>query len=125
MNVYSGCTAVGTVWQAYCGPDHKCVSPCCQVVEADIFSAESLKPHFKGQDAVMSCLGFPASFLYGVTGYTLSMRAAVSAMREVRVNRIITMTSWYTDRKSDEEFCLSVCLSDLITVYGNQQTDMV
>lgn len=70
-----------------------------QVVEADIFSEDSLKPHFKGQDAVLSCLGFPISFLYGVTGYTQSMKAALNAMREVKVNRIITMTSWYTDRK--------------------------
>lgn len=70
-----------------------------QVVEANIFSKDSLKPHFEGQDAVMSCLGFPPSFFYGVTGYTESMTATLDAMREVRVNRVITMTSWYTDRK--------------------------
>ncbi|XP_076006977.1 flavin reductase (NADPH)-like [Genypterus blacodes] len=71
-----------------------------KVVEADIFSADALKAHFKGQDAVMSCLGFPASFFSGVTGYTSSMRAVVSAMREVGVPRIITMTSWYTEPNS-------------------------
>ncbi|MEQ2186185.1 hypothetical protein GOODEAATRI_026132, partial [Goodea atripinnis] len=69
------------------------------VVTADIFSADSLKPHFKDQDVVMSCLGFPASFFSGVTGYTASMAAVVGAMRDARVNRIITMTSWYTERK--------------------------
>ncbi len=69
-----------------------------QVVEADIFSEDSLKPHFKGQDAVLSCLASDL-ILYGVTGYTQSMKAALTAMREVKVNRIITMTSWYTDRK--------------------------
>lgn len=69
------------------------------MVEGDIFSEDSLKPHFKGQDAVLSCLGFPISFFYGVTGYTQSMTAALNAMRDVKVNRIITMTSWYTDRK--------------------------
>lgn len=69
------------------------------MVEADIFSAGSLKAHFKGQDVIMSCLGFPASIFSGVTGYTLSMNAVISAMREARVNRIITMTSWYTERK--------------------------
>lgn len=72
---------------------------CLQVVEADIFSADSLQPHFQGQDVVMSCLGFPASLFSGVTGYTLSMRAVVSAMRTARVSRLITMTSWYTERK--------------------------
>ena len=30
-----------------------------QVVEADIFSVDSLKEHLSGQDAVLSCLGFP------------------------------------------------------------------
>ncbi|XP_006790107.1 uncharacterized protein At2g34460, chloroplastic-like [Neolamprologus brichardi] len=71
-----------------------------KVVTADIFSADSLETHFKDQDVVMSCLGFPASFFTGVTGYTRSMTAMVSAMQEARVNRIITMTSWYTEPNS-------------------------
>lgn len=71
-----------------------------KVVTANIFSADSLKPHFKGQDVIMSCLGFPASFLSGVTGYSRSMHAMVGAMQEARVNRVITMTSWYTDPNS-------------------------
>lgn len=71
-----------------------------KVVEADIFSADSLKTHFKGQDVIMSCLGFPASIFSAVTGYTLSMDAMISAMREARVNRIIIMTSWYTEPNS-------------------------
>uniref|UniRef100_A0AAQ4P188 NAD(P)-binding domain-containing protein n=1 Tax=Gasterosteus aculeatus aculeatus TaxID=481459 RepID=A0AAQ4P188_GASAC len=64
-----------------------------KVVEADIFSEDSLKPHFSGQDVVMSCLGFPPSFFSPVTGYSRSMNSVVGAMREARVNRIITMTS--------------------------------
>ncbi|XP_004072091.1 flavin reductase (NADPH) [Oryzias latipes] len=71
-----------------------------KVVKADIFAAESLKDHFKDQDVVMSCLGFPASFFSGVTGYTMSMAAVVSAMREARVSRLIAMTSWYTEPNS-------------------------
>nr|XP_019954570.1 PREDICTED: flavin reductase (NADPH)-like [Paralichthys olivaceus]XP_019954571.1 PREDICTED: flavin reductase (NADPH)-like [Paralichthys olivaceus] len=71
-----------------------------KVVEADIFSADSLKSHFRGQDVIMSCLGFPTSFFSAVSGYTLSMKAMISAMREARVNRIITMTSWYTEPNS-------------------------
>ncbi|XP_030593902.1 uncharacterized protein At2g34460, chloroplastic-like [Archocentrus centrarchus] len=71
-----------------------------KVVTANIFSADNLKTHFKGQDAIMSCLGFPASFFSGVTGYTQSMTAMVSAMREAQVNRMITMTSWYTEPNS-------------------------
>ncbi|XP_026177560.1 uncharacterized protein At2g34460, chloroplastic-like [Mastacembelus armatus] len=71
-----------------------------KVVEADIFSADSLKTHFKGQDVIMSCLGFPKSLFSAVTGYTLSMSAMISAMRETQVNRLITMTSWYTESNS-------------------------
>ncbi|XP_028313466.1 flavin reductase (NADPH)-like [Gouania willdenowi] len=71
-----------------------------KVVSADIFSADSLKTHFKGQDVIFSCLGFSTSFFSAVTGYTLSMNAITSAMQQARVNRIITMTSWYTDPNS-------------------------
>ncbi|XP_029294973.1 flavin reductase (NADPH)-like [Cottoperca gobio] len=71
-----------------------------KVVEADIFSADSLTTHFKGQDVIMSCLGFSFSFFSTVTGYTLSMNSMISAMREARVNKIITMTSWYTEPNS-------------------------
>ncbi|XP_057688174.1 flavin reductase (NADPH)-like isoform X2 [Corythoichthys intestinalis] len=71
-----------------------------QVVKADIFSMDSLKTHFKGTDVVVSCLGFSTSFFSSVTGYTDSMRAMIGAMREARVNKVITMTSWYTDPNS-------------------------
>ncbi|XP_059192454.1 flavin reductase (NADPH)-like [Centropristis striata] len=71
-----------------------------KVVEADIFSADSLKSHFKGQDVIMSCLGFPVTFFSTVTGYSTSMSSMISAMREARVNKIITMTSWYTEPNS-------------------------
>ncbi|XP_031705264.1 flavin reductase (NADPH)-like isoform X1 [Anarrhichthys ocellatus] len=71
-----------------------------KVVEADIFSSDSLTAHFRGQDVILSCLGFPASFFSPVTGYSLSMNSMVSAMREAQVNRIITMTSWYTEPNS-------------------------
>lgn len=71
-----------------------------KVVEADIFSADSLKVHFKGQDVILSCLGFPISFFSAVTGYSLSMSSVVAAMREARVNRIIIMTSWFTEPES-------------------------
>lgn len=102
--------------------------PVCffQVVEADIFSANSLKAHFKGQDVIMSCLGFPTSMLSAVTGYSQSMSAVISAMREARVNRIVTMTSWYTERKCCcsvphrgffSDLALSALLCTLLYVY--------
>ncbi|XP_060763016.1 uncharacterized protein YwnB-like isoform X3 [Neoarius graeffei] len=87
-----------------------------KVVEGNIFSEDSLKPHFTGHDAVMSCLGFPPSFFSGVTGYTRSMTATLNAMREVKVNRIIAMTSWYTDPNSGTRasFCIRFMLLPVI-----------
>ncbi|KAG8454365.1 hypothetical protein GDO86_000841 [Hymenochirus boettgeri] len=70
--------------------------PLLKVVEANVFSSESLVEHFKGQDAVMSCLGFPYKLFSSISGYTASMTAIVTAMRQSGVNRIVTMTSWYT-----------------------------
>uniref|UniRef100_A0A672Q7G9 NAD(P)-binding domain-containing protein n=1 Tax=Sinocyclocheilus grahami TaxID=75366 RepID=A0A672Q7G9_SINGR len=97
-----------------------------KVVEADIFSEDSLKLHFKGQDAVLSCLGFPISFFYGVTGYTQSMKAALNAMREVKVNRIITMTSWYTDPNSgsNSSFLIRFMLLPMIRSVLNNMYEM-
>ncbi|MEE6460108.1 hypothetical protein FKM82_000862 [Ascaphus truei] len=67
-----------------------------KVVEANIFSSESLSESFQGQDAVISCLGFPYKLFSSVTGYTDSMAAIVTAMHQTGVNRMVTMTSWYT-----------------------------
>ncbi|XP_016361256.1 uncharacterized protein YwnB-like [Sinocyclocheilus anshuiensis] len=97
-----------------------------KVVEADIFSEHSLKLHFKGQDAVLSCLGFPISFVYGVTGYTQSMKAALNAMHEVKVNQIITMTSWYTDPNSgsNSSFPIRFMLLPMIRSVLNNMYEM-
>ncbi|OCU00144.1 uncharacterized protein At2g34460, chloroplastic [Xenopus laevis] len=67
-----------------------------KVLETNIFSSESLEEHFKGQDAVMSCLGFQYKLFSSISGYTDSMKAVATAMRQAGVNRMVTMTSWYT-----------------------------
>uniref|UniRef100_A0A8C5ABL3 Flavin reductase (NADPH)-like n=1 Tax=Gadus morhua TaxID=8049 RepID=A0A8C5ABL3_GADMO len=71
-----------------------------KVVQADVFSADSLRTPFQEQDAVVSCLGFPPSPWWGVTGYTRSLGAVLSAMRDARVGRLVAMTSWYTQPDS-------------------------
>ncbi|XP_069486618.1 flavin reductase (NADPH)-like [Ambystoma mexicanum] len=71
-----------------------------KVVEANVFSAESLTEHFQDQDAIVSCLGFPYKLLSAISGYTDSMTAIVTAMRQAKVNRLVAMTSWYTDSNS-------------------------
>ncbi|XP_068167918.1 flavin reductase (NADPH)-like [Antennarius striatus] len=97
-----------------------------KVVEADIFSADSLKTHYIGHDVIMSCLGFPTSFFSPVTGYTLSMKATISAMREARVNRIITMTAWYTEPNSGQQspFLIRWLLLPMIRSVLNNMLEM-
>lgn len=97
-----------------------------KVVEANIFSADSLKDHFIGQDAVLSCLGFPYSFWSAVTGYTMSMNAMVNAMREAKVNRLITMTSWYTEPNSGAQspFFIRFMLLPIIRSVLNNMFEM-
>ncbi|XP_030420783.1 uncharacterized protein At2g34460, chloroplastic-like [Gopherus evgoodei] len=79
-----------------------------KVVEANVFSAEQLSGHFQGQDAVISCLGFPYKIFSAISGYTDSMEAIVAAMRLAKVNRVITMTSWYTSPESGQSAPLMV-----------------
>ncbi|XP_068616923.1 flavin reductase (NADPH)-like [Brachionichthys hirsutus] len=97
-----------------------------KVVEADVFSADSLKAHFKGQDVIMSCLGFPTSFFSPVTGYTLSMKAVIGAMREAQVSRIVTMTAWYTEPSSgvNSSFLIRFFLLPLIRSVLNNMLEM-
>lgn len=71
-----------------------------KVVQADIFSTDSLAEHFNEQDVVMSCLGFQISIFSQVTQYTESMKAITASMRLAKVKRIIAMTSWYTQTES-------------------------
>lgn len=73
-----------------------------KVVEADIFSSDQLSEHFQGQDAVLSCLGFPYKIFSSISGYTDSMKAITAAARQCKVKSIIAMTSWYTAPESGQ-----------------------
>uniref|UniRef100_A0A8D0C6Z3 NAD(P)-binding domain-containing protein n=1 Tax=Salvator merianae TaxID=96440 RepID=A0A8D0C6Z3_SALMN len=73
-----------------------------KVVEANIFSAEQLSEHFQGQDAIISCLGFPFKIFSTISGYTDSMKAITAAARQCKVKHIIAMTSWYTAPESGQ-----------------------
>ncbi|XP_072921379.1 flavin reductase (NADPH) [Hemitrygon akajei] len=97
-----------------------------QVVEANIFSLDSLAKHFNEQDAVLSCLGFPISVFSQITGYTESMKAIVAAMRLAKVNRIIVMTSWYTQTESSEKasFMVRWMLIPMIRTLLNNMYEM-
>ncbi|XP_014372631.1 uncharacterized protein At2g34460, chloroplastic-like [Alligator sinensis] len=80
-----------------------------KVVETNIFSAEQLSEHLQGQDAVISCLGFPYKIFSAISGYADSMRAIVAAMRQSDVSRIIAMISWYTSPESGQNAPALVC----------------
>ena len=69
-----------------------------KVVKADLFDPESMVEGLTGQDAVLSCLGCPPSFLSRtkITFYTDSARTIVDAMRKASVNRFIFMSSWHS-----------------------------
>jgi biliverdin reductase/flavin reductase len=70
------------------------------VVHADPFSADSLKPILREQDAVISALGFPKKVDGSMVDFTTSMAAILEAMRAVRLRRIVTISAWYTDASS-------------------------
>eukprot|EP00090_Calanus_glacialis_P034753 TRINITY_DN5872_c0_g1_i2.p1 TRINITY_DN5872_c0_g1~~TRINITY_DN5872_c0_g1_i2.p1 ORF type:complete len:214 (-),score=80.98 TRINITY_DN5872_c0_g1_i2:101-742(-) len=70
-----------------------------KVVEADIFDEEALKAQFSGQDAIVSCLGFPPQ-KPTVTGYLEVTKKVVSAMKSSSVSRLVVCHSWYTEEES-------------------------
>merc|ERR1712168_697391 len=72
----------------------------CENVE----SREALTPHFKDTDAVVSCLGrpIPQKFWGKETFLYDSIRAIVPAMRMAKVNRLVSMSSWYLDTKDPD-----------------------
>ena len=69
-----------------------------QVVKADIFDPDSMVAGMTGQDAVLSCLGCPPSFLSWrkITFYTDTAKTIVAAMRKASVSRLIFMSSWHS-----------------------------
>jgi len=70
------------------------------VPNADIFSADDLAKAFEGADAVVSCLGTRPNIMpWGneITLYSESIKAIVAAMRKANVNRLVAMTSMFTD----------------------------
>jgi len=69
-------------------------------IKADVFDPISLAPIFKGHDVVVSVLGFPKQLEETMTKFTESMSAILKAMKEAGVGRVVTISAWYTDRKT-------------------------
>ena len=66
------------------------------IVEADIFNAESLTPHFKDQEAVLSALGFGQAYK-STTLFVDSIKPILEAIKAHNITRLITCSSWYAD----------------------------
>ena len=73
-----------------------------QIVIADIFSAESLAPHFPGCDSVISCLGTHTMFST-VTLYSESIQVITEAMKRADCKRLVVISSWWTRSMSKLE----------------------
>jgi len=72
----------------------------CVVPGIDIFSADNLEKAFDGSEAIVSCLGSRPNLMpWGqeITLHSESIKAIVEAMRRRNVDRLVAMTSMFTD----------------------------
>ena len=86
-------------------------------MKCDIFSEEELSAHFKGVDAVVSCLGFQRKSV--VTGYSDSVKPIVSAMRTANVQRLVVMTAYYTESNKKKFFKMILKIQTLSFHFGS------
>ena len=66
-------------------------------VTGDIFNPNVLAPMIKDHDVVVSVLGFPKQIDQPMTKFTDSMEAILKAMKISKVQRIVTISAWYTN----------------------------
>ena len=66
-------------------------------VTGDIFNPNVLAPMIKDHDVVVSVLGFPKQIDQPMTKFTDSMEAILKAMKMSKVQRIVTISAWYTN----------------------------
>ena len=95
------------------------------ISDVDIFSADNLAEGFKGSDAVVSCLGSKPSLMpWGaeITLYSESIKSIVGAMRLVRLDRLVAMTSQFTDDDPNCGFFVRWILKPLFM--GRNMDDM-
>jgi putative NADH-flavin reductase len=64
--------------------------PGLKVVQGDIYSGEDIRKVIENRDAIISCLGSWGTKHRNVL--TTAMRSLIPAMREQKINRIITLT---------------------------------
>lgn len=71
-----------------------------EVIKGDVFNSESLVPILEGKDAVISCLGVHGSSIFRPTTlYSESIKSISSAMEKSKLQRIVCVTSWGTQKE--------------------------
>ena len=66
-----------------------------------------------GHDMVISTLGFPKQLVEKMTKFTESMTAILEAMKAGGVDRIITMSAWYTDPNTRQQLIHTISFSQI------------
>ena len=66
-------------------------------ITGDIFDPNVLAPIIRDHDVVVSVLGFPKQIDQPMTKFTDSMEAILKAMKMSKVQRIVTISAWYTN----------------------------
>ncbi|XP_050398589.1 flavin reductase (NADPH) [Patella vulgata] len=84
-----------------------------QVQKIDLADEETVIPHMKGCDAVVSCIGSKASFFSGITLYSDTIKVIASSMRKANVNRFVCMSAWGTKYTQYEPWFMTYLLRPL------------
>ncbi|RUS91072.1 hypothetical protein EGW08_001200 [Elysia chlorotica] len=71
-------------------------SPNLEVIHGDVFKLEDVKGALTGCDAILSALGGKPGLFTACDVYSKSYDVILKAMKELSVNRFITVTSWGT-----------------------------
>ena len=79
------------------------------MVKGDIFNPESLAPIFKGHDVIISVLGFPKQVDEIMVKFTQTMESILKAMKIANVQRLITISAWYTDPNTRKGKFITFC----------------
>ena len=79
------------------------------MVKGDIFNPESLAPIFKGHDVIISVLGFPKQVDEIMVKFTQTMESILKAMKIANVQRLITISAWYTDPNTRKGMLITFC----------------
>ena len=86
-------------------------------ITGDIFDPNVLAPIIRDHNVVVSVLGFPKQIDQPMTKFTDSMEAILKAMKMSKVQRIVTISAWYTNQNTRQGIYLSYLVYNCSTTY--------